>query len=59
MVQIPTSNDANTPMVVAIVGVGRVETLERQTMLQGARSVASSGQIASDCACRRSAHLTI
>jgi len=52
MVQITTCNDANATtllsMVVPFAGVGRVETSERETMLQGARSAASGHQIASD-----------
>ena len=62
MVQIRTSNDANATamlsMVVPFAGVGRVETPEHETMLQGARSAASSHQIASDCACQRRTHVT-
>jgi len=62
MVQIITFNDANATAVLSIVvafaGVGRVETPERETMLQGARSAVSSGQIASDGTCRRSARVT-
>jgi len=62
MVQITTSNDANATavlsMVVPFAGVSRVETPERETMLQGARSTASSHQISSDGARRRSARVT-
>jgi len=62
MVQITTSNDANATavlsMVVPFAGVGRVESPERETMLQGARSAASSRQIASDGAFLRSTRLT-
>jgi len=62
IVQITTSNDANATavlsMVVPFAGVGRVESPERETMLQGARSAAASRQIAPDSACRRSPRLT-
>jgi len=62
MVQITTSNVTNATAVLSVVvpfaGIGRVETPERETMLQGARSAASSRQIASDGARRRSARVT-
>jgi len=62
MVQITTCIDANATallsMVVPFAGVGRVETPERETMLQGARSAASGRQIASDGACRHRTNVT-
>ena len=55
MVQITTSNDAHAtsvlPAAVALAGVGRVETPESQTMLEGIMSAASSGQIETDSTC--------
>ena len=62
MVQITTSNVTNATAVLSVVvpfaGIGRVETPERETMLQGARSAASSRQIASDGPFLRSTRLT-
>jgi len=62
MVQTRTSNNANAtavlPMAVVLAGVGRVKIPESETLLQNARSTASSGQIASDGTCRRSARVT-
>jgi len=62
MVQITTCSDTNATallsMVVPFAGVGRVETPERETMLQCARSTESGRQIASDSTRRRSARVT-